>query len=261
MTRSVKAGLGRTLFTSRLHHLVLRDTALVVLFHRVHTGSDSDAIGIDVELFERYCRFFGRFFRVVPLRDLVNRLARGAPAAPMLAITFDDGYRDNFDNAAPILERFSLPATFFVVSRWIGTDVVPWWDQRDGRRYPWMTWGEVRSLQARGFEIGAHTRTHVDLGAVDGSVAREEIVGGRLDLEDRLGAPVDSFAYPYGGRDKLTNSNRDVVRAAGYYCCCSGFGGLNRTGTDPFRLLRVPLSSWCKSPHQFGFEVAAGLTL
>ena len=88
-----------------------------------------------------------------------EKLERGLEPNRELAITFDDGYRDNYDNAMPVLEKLSLPATFFVVSQWIGTDVVPRWDERRGVRHPWMTWDQVRSLHRKGFEIGAHTQT------------------------------------------------------------------------------------------------------
>jgi peptidoglycan/xylan/chitin deacetylase (PgdA/CDA1 family) len=192
------------------------------------------------------------------LADVVDRFERGFAPNRELAITFDDGYLDNYDNARPVLEKLSLPATFFVVTRWIGTDVVPWWDERRGVRHPWMTWDQVRSLQRKGFEIGAHTQTHVDLGQVAGVEAREEILGARLTLETQLAAHVDLFAYPYGGRNNMTNSNRAWVKAAGFRCCCSSFGGVNVPETDPFDLLRVPISPWYASPHQFGFDLALG---
>ena len=160
-----------------------------------------------------------------------------------------------------MLEKLSLPATFFVVTRWIGTDIVPWWDSQQGVRHPWMTWDQVRSLHRKGFDVGAHTRTHVDLGQVADGEAREEILGARLELERQLGAPVDLFAYPYGGRDHLAEANRDLVKAAGFRCCCSCFGGINASGTDPFRLGRVPISPWYASPHHLGLELALGMSV
>jgi peptidoglycan/xylan/chitin deacetylase (PgdA/CDA1 family) len=198
---------------------------------------------------------------VVPLRDLVEKLGAGRSVGRELAITFDDGYRDNFENAAPVLEQLSLPATFFVVTQWIDTDIVPFWDEQRGVRHPWMTWADARALHRRGFEIGVHTRTHADLGKVSGGDAREEIFGARLDLERQLGAPATSFAYPYGRRDNFTEANRELVRAAGFHCCCSAFGGINLRGTDPFHLRRIPISEGYASPHQFGFDLAFGRTL
>jgi peptidoglycan/xylan/chitin deacetylase (PgdA/CDA1 family) len=261
MKRLLKAALGQTLFASRIHQLLLRDAGVIVAFHRVSPADRPSGLCIDLELFERYCRFFRRYFHVIPLQELVTRLEDNRDLHRRLVITFDDGYRDNFEHAVPILERCSLPATFFVVTQWIGTDVVPWWDKKRHRQYPWMTWDDVRSLHRRGFDIGAHTRTHADLGLVRDAAARREILGARLELEEQLGAPVASFAYPYGGRDNLTEENRELVKAAGYRCCCSDYGGVNVPGTNPFDLRRVAMSPWCTTPQQFGFEVALGLTI
>jgi peptidoglycan/xylan/chitin deacetylase (PgdA/CDA1 family) len=255
MSHPIKAMIGHAAFASRLNGLLLRNAAVVVAFHRVADAPDARGLSIDRATFERYCRFFRRHFHVLPLRDLVGKLERRERLYRHLAITFDDGYRDNFDPAARVLERLGLPATFFVVSQWIGSDVVPWWDREHNACHPWMTWDQVRSLRRRGFDIGAHTRTHADLGRIDVESARDEILGGRLELERQLGEPVDLFAYPYGGRDHLADANRDLVKAAGFRCCCSCYGGVTRAGADPFRLPRVPVSSWYVSPHQFGFEL------
>jgi peptidoglycan/xylan/chitin deacetylase (PgdA/CDA1 family) len=256
MKRTIKGLLGRSLFATRLDAILLKQAAVVVAFHRIQQTDGSDGLTIGVGTFERYCKFFARHFRVVPLRHLVDKLEAGRPLNRELAITFDDGYRDNFDNAAPVLEKLSLPATFFVITQWIGTDVVPWWDRQRDVRHCWMTWDDVRSLHRKGFDIGAHTQTHVDLGQVSAIVAEKEIFGSRLELETQLGASVQSFAYPYGRRNNLTDANRALVKAARFRCCCSGFGGLNFPGTDPFQLRRVPISPWFISPHQFGFELA-----
>ena len=258
MKRSVKHLLGHGLFAANLDAVLLRNTAVVVAFHRVQEADPSDALTVDAAAFERHCRFFRRHFEVVPLRDLVYRLEHGQRVDRHLAITFDDGYRDNFEIARPVLEKLSLPATFFIVTDWMGSDVVPDWDSARGVRHPWMTWDEVRSLHRNGFEIGAHTRSHADLGVVSPEEARAEVLGARLELERQIGSRVESFAYPYGGRQHVTDENREVVKSAGFRCCCSGFGGTNRAGTDPFFLRRVPVSPWHASPHQFGFEIALG---
>ena len=255
---TAKQLLGQGLFAARLNAVLLGNSAVIVMFHRVQETDGSDGLTVDVPTFERYCRYFRRHFRVRPLREIVAAIERCTPPHRALAITFDDGYLDNYENAAPVLERLSLPATFFVVTQWIQSDVVPWWDAARGFRYPWMTWNDVRALAARGFEIGAHTRTHVDLGQVTSLLADEEIRGARLELEDKLGAGVESFAYPYGGQHHVTEAARALVKQAGFRCCCSGFGGINGTGTDPFRLRRVPVSPRYASPDQFGFDLALG---
>jgi peptidoglycan/xylan/chitin deacetylase (PgdA/CDA1 family) len=256
MRPQAKAACGRLLFSARIDALLLRSTGVIVAFHRVHDAEDDTGLSVTRDMFERYCRFFKRHFRVVPLADLVTKLERGDRIDRHLSITFDDGYRDNFVNARPVLEALSLPATFFVVSGWIGSDVWPWWDRQRGARHAWMTWDEVRELRERGFDIGAHTRTHADLGRIGGTEAVEEISGARREIEEQIGGPVDLFAYPYGGRGNLAESNRALVRAAGFRCCCSCYGGLTPARANPFHLGRTPISDWYRSPHQFGFELA-----
>jgi peptidoglycan/xylan/chitin deacetylase (PgdA/CDA1 family) len=206
-------------------------------------------------MFEWYCRFFRRFFRPLPLRTLVRDLERGLPPQLGLAITFDDGYRDNHDNALPILKKYGLPATFFVTTQFIGTDVVPWWDRDLGIQRSWMTWDHVRALQRDGFEIGSHTRTHAELATLSVADARAEIVGSCQDLEQQLSAAVASFAFPYGREHQITEDQREIVRRAGLTCCCSCYGGTNPRGGDAFHLRRVPVSPWYVSPYHFGLDL------
>jgi len=252
----IKTVLGRSIYGPRLHQLLLGNTAVIVAFHRVNKTTVSDGLTCNVDAFERYCHFFAAYFNAVSLRHLVEKIERGAQLDCDLAITFDDGYRDNYEFAAPVLKAMGLPATFFVVSQFIGSECVPWWDESLTVRQPWMTWDQVRSLHSEGFEIGAHSRTHADLGAVCGEKAKDEIVISRRELEENLCAPVDLFAYPYGRENQITEENRRIVKQAGFRCCCSSFGGVNVRGTDPFHLRRIPISSWYSSPHHFGFEVA-----
>ena len=257
MKRSVKRLVGGTIFASRLDAVLLRNAAVVVAFHRVQeTVEPGDPLTVSARMFERHCRFFRRHFRVVPLREIVGKLEQRARLGGELAITFDDGYRDNFETAAPVLKKLGLPATFFVVTQSIGSDLVPWWDAERGARHPWMTWEQVQMLHRMGFDIGAHTRTHADLGSVSGAEAQREIFGARRELEREIGAPVDLFAYPYGGANHLSEANRELVKAAGFRCCCSCHGGVNVTGRSPFELQRVPLSLWLQSPQEVGFEIA-----
>src|SRR5439155_693530 len=98
--------------------------------------------------------------------------------------------------------------TFFVVSGWVSTATVPWWDRQAGVRYPLMTWDEVRTLHRKGFDIGGHTRTHLDLGQIDDGAAWDEIAGGRRELEKELGAPVGLFA---GRGDAVRRSSRHTT--------------------------------------------------
>jgi peptidoglycan/xylan/chitin deacetylase (PgdA/CDA1 family) len=252
-----RTALGWGMLQLGLHKKTCVDNGIVVAFHRVNASGDSSGLTVSPVLFERFCRLFAQYFEVVPLSKFVERLEKKQPVGGMLAITFDDGYRDNYEVAAPILQQLGLPATFFVTTGFIETETVPFWDKAAGVAFPWMDWEQVASLHRQGFEIGAHTRHHVDLGVIAGDAARQEIHGSRFDLESKLGTKVDLFAYPFGRADQLTAQNRVTVAEGGFRCCCSCFGGMNTRATDPFALQRVAVSNWFGSPFQFAFELAS----
>lgn len=253
--RRLKVLLGRFFFWSGLYRVLLRRKAVIALFHRVDDELAGNPISCTRTDFEAYCRFFGRYFRVVSLETLLTRLRRGEDVDRHLVITFDDGYKDNRDVAARALQRHGLTACFFIATELIGSSRVPPWDAELGIASQWMSWDDVRDLRARGFEIGAHTMNHVDLGAVHGAEATREIVGSRRRIREEVGIQTPFFSYPFGRADQITKANRGVIRRVGFETCLSAYGGIVRPGSDPFDLKRIPVSPWYLSPYQYGFEV------
>lgn len=255
LASGVKSWMGRSLVSARLHRAAIRGRGIIVAFHRVEDRLPEDGLTRNSRDFESFCRFFKTHFDVTTLDDVVTRLEQKKSIAGTVAITFDDGYLGNFEVAAPILKKLGLPATFFVATRFIGSDVVPWWDRDLPFQPGWMTWDHVRELDREGFEIGAHTKTHVDLGVIDGEAAEEEIRGSRDDLRTELGREATLFAYPYGQVKNMIEPNRERIKRAGFRCCVSCHGGLAEANDDPFRLHRVPISPWYRTPEQMTFDV------
>ncbi len=256
----LKAALAWVIYRTGLHRWLSRGRALIVVFHRVDDRYAGNPISNTLGEFAGYLAFFKRFYTVISLGELLDRLQRGDDVSRCLVITFDDGYRDNFQEAAPLLLRFGLPACFFMVADFMGSDHVAWWDEELGIKSEWMTWDQVRELHARGFEIGAHTMSHVDLGVTVGDEAFDQIAGSKARLESELGSPVTFFSYPYGRRQQMLEENRDAVRRAGLACCLSAFGGAVRSGDSLYHLNRSPITSWYQSPYQFGFAAVLDRT-
>ena len=254
MKRRLKALLGLLCYRSGLYRLFFRDKAIIALFHRVDDRLAGNPISCTAAEFRAFCDFFDRYFRVVSLQTLLSKLGRGEDVSGHLVITFDDGYRDNLETAAVELERRRLPACFFVATEFIGSSRVPPWDAELGIASRWMSWDDVRTLSERGFEVGAHTMNHVDLGVVQGDDAVREIMGSRRRLGQELGAETPFFSYPFGRPHQITPGNRVAVRDAGFSCCLSAYGGTVSSQGDPFDLKRIPVSPWFLSPYQFGFE-------
>lgn len=151
------------------------------------------------------------------IQDLLERGYVGAtfagalgdpPARRTLAVTFDDGFRSVFTLAAPVLARLGVPGTLFVPTALIGDGSPLEWrgidEWRGGEFEPelrGMTWEEVGQLGDAGWEIGSHTRTHPRLTRLSDEVLRDELSLSREELEERLGCPCRSLAYPYGDVD------------------------------------------------------------
>ena len=101
----------------------------VLTFHRVDDENDPFLPSLSTARFAARMAHIARHYTVLPLEDLADRARRGATPRNALAITFDDGYRSNLTHAAPILSRYGLPATIFLVSSYIGTPHALWFDR------------------------------------------------------------------------------------------------------------------------------------
>jgi peptidoglycan/xylan/chitin deacetylase (PgdA/CDA1 family) len=196
----------------------------ILLFHRVTDAIPEDGLTVSTAQFRAICQMLKRGFRVVPLAEVFRILNQKLPVPPRLvAITFDDCYRDNLF-AARVLAEFGLPACFFVPTACVGTETVFEWD-RDLPRMANLTWDDVHEMMALGHEIGSHTATHVDLAAVPVELARQELINSKKTLESRLGRAARWLAYPYGGQNNFRADRLELVKEAGYEGCLSGFGG------------------------------------
>jgi len=177
------------------------------------------------------------------------------PGRPVV-ITFDDGFQDCAQQAAPILQAHGFTATFFLVAGLMGQGS-EWLRATRGIELPLMDWSSARRLEAAGFQCEAHSLSHPHLAELDPAACRMELWDSRQRLEDELGHPVRHLAYPYG-------SYNDMVRATaaecGYLTACSVRIGLSSSDDDLLALHRVPVSG-LESFVDFVFRLKGGLTL
>lgn len=155
----------------------------------------------------------------------------------VFGLTFDDGYANNLSNAAPVLARLGFGATCYAVSARLGqcND----WDAEKGvPQVPLMRADQLRQWLALGLEVGAHSRTHAHLSACSDAALRDEVQGGKAELEDALGQPVAHFCYPYGDQDARV---RALVAQVGFVSATTTARARVQPGADRWGLPRVPV--------------------
>jgi peptidoglycan/xylan/chitin deacetylase (PgdA/CDA1 family) len=208
----------------RLAYWAGQQSIIIVLFHRVTDEIPVDDLTVSTAWFRGFCQMMRDRFNVVSLGE-AHRMLQERNAIPLrtMAITFDDCYRDNLD-AARVLAEHQLPATFFVPTKYIGTDHVFEWDV-GLKQLPNLNWDEVKEMQSLGHDIGSHSVSHPDFGLLNPDQARFEMAESKKQLEDRLGRATRFFAFPYGGRTNFTAEQNMIVRDVGYDACYSAFGG------------------------------------
>jgi peptidoglycan/xylan/chitin deacetylase (PgdA/CDA1 family) len=163
---------------------------------------------------------------------------RGEKSGKVVAITFDDGYLDTFEQALPILNTFGFSATCYFVSGRTGkyND----WDAAElNVQKPLMNETQIKAWQAAGMEVGAHSRTHPRLTKCTDDELRTELTGGKSDLESLIGMPVTQFCYPYGDLDDRV---ANAALSAGYSAATTVNRGRARPGDDLMQLRRILVS-------------------
>lgn len=258
LKKKIKTALGRAADALGISERHNASISTIVAFHRINDDMPGDGLTCGAAKFEEFCRYFSAQFRVVSLREQIAGARSGQNVGGTLSITFDDGYLDNFQVAAPILQKYRLHATFFVTTGFLSSSFVAPWDAALPIAPRWMDWAHVRELASRGFEIGNHSDTHLNMATSSMGDIRSDLSAATEKLERELGVQGRLFAYPFGGRENISDSARALVRELGFECCVSCYGGVNSRNKDPYSLNRIGIAEWFDTPQQFGLELLLG---
>lgn len=237
-----------------------RETSVPILMYHSIAEEDESAVGAYYRT-ATHPRVFAAHmgvlhnagYSVISLGEAAQRLAdRSQNTRGSLVITFDDGYRNIYTDAFPILEHYGFTASVFLPTAHIGEGNLEF----KGKRC--LSWDEVRELQRHGISFGSHTVNHPQLHDLNAVEIREEVTVSKHAIEQRLGCAAESFAYPYAfpetdGEFKAMLGS--LLDEAGYrYGVCTSLGR-PRPGDDPLFLKRLPVNS-CDDESLFRAKLA-----
>jgi peptidoglycan/xylan/chitin deacetylase (PgdA/CDA1 family) len=203
----------------------------VLMYHKV-SQKTGDALTVTVDQLKKQLEWLkAEEFEFISCAALLEKLERKEPLPPRaVLVTFDDAYLDNYELALPLLRQFSVPATIFVPTGFIGKTNV--WD---GGACPLMNVEQLRSAVAGGVELGLHSHRHMNYGKVPVAQAVEDVQACVAAMQD-LGLPyVSALAYPYGGRPKAVAERNALLEAFGVSGVKAAFRIGNRVNSLPLR--------------------------
>jgi peptidoglycan/xylan/chitin deacetylase (PgdA/CDA1 family) len=191
------------------------------------------------------------------------------PSVKQVVLTFDDGFRNFYTEAFPVLQQYGFTATMFLATAFIGNaprlfcpqDSSPSTNSSQrSSSHVCLTWSEVKELNASGIEIGSHTVNHPRLVDLPWSDVEMELRDSKNAIEDRLGTATTSFCYPFAfpqTEAAFTRPFRQTLRSCGYRSCATTALGRLQEGGDPFALKRLPVNS-CDDPRFLQAKLAGG---
>lgn len=195
-------------------------------YHRVENINNTYTI--KVKAFEKQMKYLHSLnYKSISVKELAQELKKKTPNLKnKMVLTFDDGYVDNLNQAAPIMNKYGYKGTIFVAIKFMA------WPG-------YVTWQDLISLQNKGWEIGSHSWNHIHLDKLNDNQLKKELFDSKLFLETFIPntfKEVDTFAYPNG----IYNEKAIVaLKKYGYIAAVSGNRGVNTNNTNLYKLNRI----------------------
>lgn len=197
----------------------------VIYYHSVDRVLGNELCVPPEELNSEMEYLYRNGYHAISLTQLYKFLYGGGDHLPEkpIVITFDDGYKDNFTNALPILKKYDFTATVFMITAEIGNG-------------SYLSWDQLKELTLYGWQVESHTITHPKLSELNMEKLKLEVENSKLTLEQGLGHVVNYLAYPYGDYDERVIK---AVKEAGYLMAFTTQKGWASRESDPMLIHRV----------------------
>lgn len=203
------------------------------MYHRISNDSDTPDMTVSTKNFENQIVYLKKNFNIIPLDAMLDIYVHNTRLEKdTVAITFDDGYKDNFTVAYPILKKHKISATVFVATSYIGRDFG-------------LSKEEIKTMRKSNITFGAHTVTHKVLAELDRESVVIEVNRSKSALEEILQEEIKYFAYPYGkfGRD-FTEESMQIVKEGSYHAAFATDNGFITNKSNLFSLNRIGMRNF-----------------
>jgi peptidoglycan/xylan/chitin deacetylase (PgdA/CDA1 family) len=209
---------------------ISKEEVSILAYHSV--DSNGSSYTVNPEEFRRQIEYLRKRYEIVSL-DRILDFVSGKESLPgrLVAVTCDDGYYDNYLNIYPYLRKYGLPLTIFVTTGYVGKKMT-----LGNTSLKMLDWEEITRMSQDNVTIGAHTVSHPDLNDTDLGEARSQISSSKIELERRVGKPVNYFSYPFS---RFNGPIVDMVRTLGFRAAVGGEGGLVHRDDNPYLLRRT----------------------
>lgn len=212
----------------------------VLMYHRIAEDPGRDILAVTpFSFFEQMRWLKEEGYAVLPVTEALGRLSEGTLPPGAVCLTFDDGYRDNFTEAFPVLSRYGYSAMIFPATGFVLGEARHHRYRNSPVPVPYLTVEQIGRMHAAGIEFGCHTHTHPLLSEIPEDAARREIGQAKKLLEDWTKAPVSVFAYPNG---VYRPEHFPILDSLSFDAAFSVRPGTNRTGTPRWELRRTEIS-------------------
>jgi len=214
-----------------MYHRISKDSETVAPYYRLNTTPAT---------FEQHLRTLNELgYRSIGLTEALNVRGDRTADSKNVVITFDDGFRDFYDLAFPLLKKHGHTATMFLPTSFIGER------RRAFKNTDCLTWHEVRELRGHGMDFGSHTVSHPKLYELSWKEIEAELGASKDRIEDETGQAITSFAYPYAfpqEDQRFVDEFSDLLRGQNYKCCVTTVVGRMAAHDSPWRLKRLPVN-------------------
>lgn len=184
-------------------------------------------------------------YNVLSIEETLKCLETRTPFPPKaVAITFDDGYQNNYIYALPILVQYGIKSTFYLTTGYIGKDKLFSWIKTVGSKDDLLfrkalNWQEIMEMGNLGMAFGSHSHTHPDFTKMDRPQINSELVESKRLLKERITSMENSFVVPFGVWGKVSVTVKELLQANGYTGATQGKFGAVTHKTDRFDLPRI----------------------